>query len=679
VTVPHLRRWLPVAVYILVPSVLILPLLFSGKTLYGADMFSVFHYSRIAIADAFRSGRLPVWDPHVMAGFPMLAEPQNAIFYPPTWFCVFLSAGTFWILSAWAHLILAGVFAHRWLERGLGLNVWSALAGACLFMISGYICGHVVAGHVNYVWAYPWIPAVLWRLERFLAGPTLRRGLLLSLVLSMLFLAGVPQYVHFVGLLVFVRLVHFILATREGRKARAIQAGRAIAWLTLGLAFCAPQLFPTLELVGQMQRGRNSNTSYFVDFSLNPRQLGELLFPPSRQPSQWWETCGFVGGAVLLLTLAMHAGKHPQRHLWSGIAGLSLILALGNASPFYDNFVAVVPGAGWFRGPGRYLLLFTVAMAGMAGMGFEALWNRGSAGFRILGGALSLASLVQLIVFAHPCFVEQKQFELQFSGGLQAELRNRCGLEGRVANGAVPDIGRCQVAGIDHVGGYEPMMLRRYAEALNAARGAATDIDMVIVASVAPHPVVQMLSVQVWLGRGWNIDREPNVRRIESESMPRSWLVNNAVVIEEKDELLRTIGFKKWDPRKTVLLESYPSDAPPVPTEKAAGRSRVLVKKPGYYEIEAENDADAYLVLSEAWYPGWRAEVDGRAVDVLPANHLIQTVRLPAGKHVVRFEYRSRFLGLGFAVAALAALVPVGFLVRRHRRQLPLERLPGAP
>jgi hypothetical protein len=188
-----------------------------------------------------------------------------------------------------------------------------------------------------------------------------------------------------------------------------------------------------------------------------------------------------------------------------------------------------------------------------------------------------------------------------------------------------------------------------------------------------------MLSVQVWLGRGWNIDREPNVRRIEPESMPRCWLVNNAVVIEDKDERLRTIGFKKWDPRKTVLLERYPTEAPPVTTEKSAGKARVVSRGPGRFVIEAENDADAYLVLSEAYYPGWTAEVDGQAVDVLPANHLIQTIRLPAGKHVVRFEYRSRFLGLGFALAALAALVPVGLLVRRHRRQLPLERLPGAP
>jgi hypothetical protein len=183
-----------------------------------------------------------------------------------------------------------------------------------------------------------------------------------------------------------------------------------------------------------------------------------------------------------------------------------------------------------------------------------------------------------------------------------------------------------------------------------------------------------MLGVQLW-----DSSHPANKGIDRPVALPRTWVLNHAVVLESKEERLKVLAGGPWDPWKTVILESFPQEAPPVPTLRAAGKSKVLSKRPGYYEIEAENDADAYLVLSEAYYPGWRAEVDGRAVDVLPANHLIQTVRLPAGKHVVRFEYRSRFFGLGCAMAALAALVPVGFLVRRYRRQLPLQRLPGAP
>ncbi|MBV8882078.1 MAG: YfhO family protein [Planctomycetaceae bacterium] len=682
-----LRRWLPIGLFVVIPGALLLTYLVNGIMLYGADVVTVFHYARLVVAEAFRAGRLPVWDPHVMAGFPLLAGVQAAVFYPPTWACVGMSAGAFWTLSAWAHLSLAGLFAHRWLERGLGLGTAASLTGALVFMFSGYLSGHVLAGHVNYVWAYPWIAAVLWRLERFLAAPTLKRGTLLSIVLALLFLAGVPQFVFFVGLLTLARLVHFVLATLPDRKPRAVRAAQAAAWMALGLLFCAPQLLPTLELVGEMQRGDGGSSSYFMDYSMRPEGLAELVIPlgvERRGPSGlWWETCGFVGGAVFLLAVAAFTGKHPQRHLWAGIAVVAVLLAMGDRIYFYEGFRSVVPGAAWFRGPGRYLLLFTVAMVALAGAGMDALWERGPAWSKVVAVVLGVAGVIQLLVFDRPCFQEQRAQALSLSSGLKVRLRNECGLEGRVAHSGsqAQAIGQCQAEGLDVINGYEPMMLRRYAELMNAVRGAALEMELVVLVSVGEHPVLDMLCARAWLLTTDTPFRAFPDRVVEPRktALPRAWLVNHAVVLEDRAQRLKTLARGPWNPAKTVVLESYPSEAPPVPTEKPAGTAKVSARGAGYYEIEAENAADAYLVLSEACYPGWEAEVDGRPVEVLPANHLIQTVRLPAGKHRVRFQYRSRFLGLGFALSALAALVPVALLVHRHRRQLALQRLPGAP
>ena len=672
VRVDRLRRWFPVALFLGIPSFLVFPILIRGQMLAGADVLSVFHYSRIVIADAFRGGRLPTWDPHVMAGFPMLAEPQSAVFYPPTWLCLLLSAGAFWTVSAWMHLALSGVFAQRWLERGLGLNRWSATVGALVYMVSGFISGHVLAGHVNYVWAYPWIPALLWRLEERLAAPSLKNGVWLAVVLAMLFLAGVPQFVFFAGLLVIARLLHFILAGVDGRRDRARQSLRPVGWLLLGLAFCAPQLFPTLELIGEMQRGGGGTSPYYTDYSMKPREVGALIFPPSPSTSPWWETCGFVGGGVLLLTLAIYLGRHPQRYLWTGLAALALLLAFGDSLPVYRGFVTVVPGAGWFRGPGRYLLIFTLAMAGLAAIGFEALWNRGRRGPRLAGALLAVSALGQLLMFARPCFSGKPEDGLRMPAALRTTLQGLCGLEGRVVNGS-PNaqlIGQCQAEGLDHVGGYEPMMLSRYAEVMNVARGAPADSLMVILASAGEHRVLWMLAARVWVTHRPQTTLNP---------LPRAWVVNNAVVLEDKAERLKILAEGPWDPEYTVILESYPKVAPPDPTKPRAGKARVLSKRPGFYELEAECDAPALLVLSEAYYPGWSATVDGRETEVVPANHLIQTIWLPKGKHLVRFEYRSRWLPLGFVVAVLAALVPVGLLVRHRRGQLALQRLPGAP
>ena len=52
-------------------------------------------------------------------------------------------------------------------------------------------------------------------------------------------------------------------------------------------------------------------------------------------------------------------------------------------------------------------------------------------------------------------------------------------------------------------------------------------------------------------------------------------------------------------------------------------RMRVVASEPGY------------LVLSNLWYPGWRATVDDTATDILPANYALQAVPVAAGEHRV--------------------------------------------
>jgi hypothetical protein len=663
--VNHARRFAPPAVFVLVPSVLILPILFSGKMLYGSDVVTVFHSSRMVIAQAFREGRLPVWDSTVMAGFPLLAGLQAAVFYPPTWLCAFIPAGAFLTLSAWLHLILAGGFAHRWLERGLGVGTWAAMAGGCVFMLSGYIVAHLWAGHVTYLWAYPWIPALLWRVERFLAAPNPKRGALLSGALAMLVLTGLPQYVFFAGLLLLARGSHFVLGDREGRKDRAKLAGRLVAWLAIGLLLCAPQLLPTLELVSQMQRGVSESPEFLNQFSMPVGALKDLVFDAQAiHGADAWEWIGYIGGAALMLALAAHAGTHPQRHLWTGMAIVSILLAMGSHIPFYQGFVVVVPGAGLFRGPGRYLLLFTTGVVALVGLGFDAGWRRGRLLFRVPVAILAVAAGIQLYLFAKPLIHSIDPDYFHFPLENEKVLRSLCGSDGRVGpfRSSVSTIGICQAHGLDVVGGYEPMMLRRYAELMNAARGAPLDTNMFILSSVADLPVIDMLAVRAWVSSGWTITPQ-------KQPMPRAWVVNNAAVLEAKQDRLRVLTQGPWDPRKSVILEEYPAGTPPVPTEAPAGMAQVISRKPGEYLLEAENQADAFLVLSEAYYPGWSAEVDGKPTEVLPANHLIQAVRLSPGKHVVRFAYRSRFLGVGVAIALLAAFAPAAIeLVRRRRR-----------
>ena len=89
------------------------------------------------------------------------------------------------------------------------------------------------------------------------------------------------------------------------------------------------------------------------------------------------------------------------------------------------------------------------------------------------------------------------------------------------------------------------------------------------------------------------------------------------------------------------------------------------------------------LVLTEVWYPGWRATVDGESRPVLRANYAFRAVRLGSGQHQVRLTFAPRSWGLGLAVSGLTLLTLVGRGVWRstvraaHRQYGPEDRMPG--
>jgi uncharacterized membrane protein YfhO len=91
--------------------------------------------------------------------------------------------------------------------------------------------------------------------------------------------------------------------------------------------------------------------------------------------------------------------------------------------------------------------------------------------------------------------------------------------------------------------------------------------------------------------------------------------------------------------------------------------------EPEQVEISLALDSPGWLVLTDSYYPGWQAKLDGQPVEIFPADILFRAVRVPAGKHVLLFEFRSRSLELGAVVSGVGLiilLVGLGLIVRKE-------------
>jgi hypothetical protein len=160
-----------------------------------------------------------------------------------------------------------------------------------------------------------------------------------------------------------------------------------------------------------------------------------------------------------------------------------------------------------------------------------------------------------------------------------------------------------------------------------------------------------------------------NLRLYENpRALPRAFVTYRFEEAPPTEALLERLARPDFDP----LASSYVEGAED--WEVAAGApargtaATIALDDPERVEVEADLVAPGLLVLADTYYPGWRATLAGRELEIRPVNHLFRGVQLPAGRHRVRFEYRPQNVAAGATISA-AALGIWGLLVWRGRRE----------
>jgi membrane protein YfhO len=128
-----------------------------------------------------------------------------------------------------------------------------------------------------------------------------------------------------------------------------------------------------------------------------------------------------------------------------------------------------------------------------------------------------------------------------------------------------------------------------------------------------------------------------------------------------------------FDGRRDALVETPDPPALPPSTTPAVAHARRV--SPTDLRVSTSTTEPRLLVVSEMYYPGWRAYVDGVETPILRTNYLFRGVVVPGGRHVVRFAYLPSSVIAGAAVSALALLAAAVLLYRSR----PSAVRPAAP
>lgn len=388
---------------------------------YG-DILLFFYPTHLAYAEALRQGRLPLWEPRMMAGFPLFAEGQIGALYPlhPLLYGLLpIDLATNYDILFHLAWVSVGTFLFA---RALNLRPAAAFVTAFSFGASGFFIARLQ--HMSVLVTASWLPWLMWVWERRELEPDARRRWLWLAVFALFsgiqLLGGHPQFAFSSAL--FIILYGLARGPRQTEPA----SGGGAAWreglaeflrrgIALGLAYgvgvllAAVQLVPTFELANLTNRASGLEARLFNAFSLRPVHF-LMLFDPfvlgNPLPLVSVEVIGYIGFLAIVLAISTLFLRRDRRVVFFVlIALLALFLGIGDQNVFY-RALRHLPLFSYFRVPSRFLYWFTFAAAMLAGVAFDALLARARPSSRLtreqkaLG--LAFAVIIAVIVGSIP-------------------------------------------------------------------------------------------------------------------------------------------------------------------------------------------------------------------------------------------------------------------------------------
>lgn len=165
----------------------------------------------------------------------------------------------------------------------------------------------------------------------------------------------------------------------------------------------------------------------------------------------------------------------------------------------------------------------------------------------------------------------------------------------------------------------------------------------------------------VWEDPAWRIWQYRKV-------LPRATFATSFLVRRDPQDIVNTVYDTSVDLTKTVVLEKEPGLHP---TKIATGSASITSYGLNRVTVRTESSAGGFVVLSDTYYPGWAAAVDGKQTEVLRADFTIRAVPVPKGIHTVIFTYKPVTVMAG-ALLSLTGIIGAVFgavLLRRNKRR----------
>jgi hypothetical protein len=677
-------------------------------------------------ASSLHSGTFALWDPYLWMGQPLLGQGITGSATPTNWILTALPLRNGWLRQSYLHWyfvllhLLAVWFAYA-LCRQLRASRFASAIGGLLFGCSGYMGTTDWPQMLN---GAIWIPLVLLFLIRATGAESKPSDAIFSgTFYGLAWLSGHHQIPIFLGLAVAAFWLVAIVREPSNWKRYALYFS---LWGTFAGLVAGLQLLPALEY-GKLARrwvglpdpvGWSDVVPYNIHshYSLQLRALYGLIFPRMEVHAN-----PFIGVAAVSLAALAIASRWRNKYvpLFAGLALGALFFALGGDTVFHGILYAVLPLIEKARSPSMAIVLTHIGIAGLAALGADSLkFNAAKPATRTLSLLLAgLATVVFTIVFGvllvNPALLKN---EAVLASALTAAIasavffgRSSGGLSWRFAMTLILAVVLWETAAVStygfanrfHEGSYSrlkslqtnsdivdffrtrnssPFRVEIYNNAIAFNFGDWYGVDTTggYLASLTENinqqdtysdRAIQLLNVrysvraapnragqtEVYVARsGVKVFENPGV-------LPRAWAVHDVAAVHNLGEVQHFMQTR--NPAKTAVMIGTP---PPVDTCEGADSVTMWRPNVNAVDMRANMACRGMVVLSETFYPGWIATVDGATVPIYQVYGMLRGVPVNAGSHKIEMRYRPKSVLIGFGMTVLGLLAAAIVALRLH-------------
>lgn len=147
---------------------------------------------------------------------------------------------------------------------------------------------------------------------------------------------------------------------------------------------------------------------------------------------------------------------------------------------------------------------------------------------------------------------------------------------------------------------------------------------------------------------------------------PRAYFVKDYTVETTEQKIIDKMFNRNFNLRESAILEKDPK----IRAKNANGLAEIKKYEGSTVVIETKSNFPQVLILTDNYYPGWVARIDGVKTEIIRADFTFRAVSVPAGIHSVTFSYEPESFKIGIYLALLGAIGGIGSLIVGKLRKL---------